>query len=46
MGISFHIEPVSHSWDALFGSRFMKGGGIDYPWIKLRLVSWKIKNPV
>jgi len=25
-------------WDAVFGSRFMHGGGvIDYPWLKLRL---------
>ena len=25
-------------WDAVFGSRFMKGGGvIDYPWLKLRV---------
>jgi dolichol-phosphate mannosyltransferase len=29
---------LNEGWDAVFGSRFMKGGGvIDYPWIKLRL---------
>lgn len=27
---------LNRSWDAVFGSRFMKGGGvIDYPWVKL-----------
>ncbi len=29
---------LNEGWDAVFGSRFMKGGGvIDYPWPKLRL---------
>lgn len=29
---------LNEGWDAVFGSRFMKGGGvIDYPWVKLRL---------
>lgn len=29
---------LNEGWDCVFGSRFMKGGGvIDYPWIKLRL---------
>ena len=29
---------MNEGWDAVFGSRFMKGGGvIDYPWLKLRL---------
>jgi dolichol-phosphate mannosyltransferase len=29
---------LNEGWDAVFGSRFMKGGGvIDYPWFKLRL---------
>lgn len=29
---------LNQGWDAVFGSRFMKGGGvIDYPWIKLRM---------
>jgi len=29
---------LNQGWDAVFGSRFMKGGGvIDYPWLKLRL---------
>ena len=26
----------NEGWDAVFGSRFLKGGGvIDYPWLKL-----------
>ena len=29
---------LNEGWDCVFGSRFIKGGGvIDYPWIKLRL---------
>jgi dolichol-phosphate mannosyltransferase len=29
---------LNEGWDAVFGSRFMKGAGvIDYPWLKLRL---------
>jgi len=29
---------LNQGYDAVFGSRFMKGGGvIDYPWLKLRL---------
>ena len=29
---------LNDGWDCVFGSRFMKGGGvIDYPWLKLRL---------
>ncbi len=29
---------LDEGWDAVFGSRFMKGGGvIDYPWLKLRI---------
>ncbi|MEM9283894.1 MAG: glycosyltransferase family 2 protein [Verrucomicrobiota bacterium] len=29
---------LNEGWDCVFGSRFMKGGGvIDYPWIKLSL---------
>ena len=29
---------LNNGWDAVFGSRFIKGGGvIDYPWLKLRL---------
>lgn len=29
---------LNHGWDAVFGSRFLKGGGvIDYPWVKLKL---------
>ena len=31
-------ELLNQGWDAVFGSRFLKGGGvIDYPWLKLRL---------
>jgi len=31
-------QKLNEGWDAVFGSRFMKGGGvIDYPWLKLRL---------
>ncbi len=29
---------LNDGWDAVFGSRFMKGGGvIDYPWLKMRV---------
>jgi dolichol-phosphate mannosyltransferase len=29
---------LNDGWDCVFGSRFMKGGGvIDYPWVKLRI---------
>src|SRR3984957_19258085 len=31
-------ELLNEGWDAVFGSRFIKGGGvIDYPWVKLRV---------
>jgi len=31
-------QTLNQGWDAVFGSRFMKGGGvIDYPWLKLRI---------
>jgi dolichol-phosphate mannosyltransferase len=31
-------ELLNQGWDAVFGSRFMRGGGvIDYPWLKLRV---------
>ncbi len=31
-------ELLNQGWDAVFGSRFVKGGGvIDYPWLKLRI---------
>ena len=31
-------ELLNQGWDAVFGSRFIKGGGvIDYPWLKLRM---------
>ena len=29
---------LNEGWDAVFGSRFIKGGGvIDYPWVKLKI---------
>jgi dolichol-phosphate mannosyltransferase len=29
---------LNQGWDAVFGSRFLKGGGVvDYPWLKLKL---------
>lgn len=29
---------LNEGWDAVFGSRFIKGGGvIDYPWLKMRV---------
>ena len=38
---------LNQGWDAVFGSRFVKGGGvIDYPWLKLRLnrlANWFIR---
>jgi dolichol-phosphate mannosyltransferase len=31
-------ELLNAGWDAVFGSRFVKGGGvIDYPWLKLKI---------
>ncbi len=34
-------ELLNEGWDCVFGSRFVKGGGvIDYPWLKLRLNRW------
>jgi len=31
-------QKLGEGWDCVFGSRFLKGGGvIDYPWIKLRI---------
>ena len=31
-------EKLNEGWDCVFGSRFIKGGGvIDYPWIKLQI---------
>src|SRR5207248_10622545 len=29
---------LNQGWDAVFGSRFVRGGGvIDYPWLKLKV---------
>ena len=40
-------ELINEGWDCVFGSRFMRGGGvIDYPWFKLklnRMANWFIK---
>jgi dolichol-phosphate mannosyltransferase len=31
-------QKLNQGWDCVFGSRFVKGGGvIDYPWLKLRI---------
>jgi dolichol-phosphate mannosyltransferase len=31
-------QKLQEGWDCVFGSRFIKGGGvIDYPWLKLRI---------
>jgi dolichol-phosphate mannosyltransferase len=31
-------QKLNEGWDCVFGSRFVKGGGvIDYPWLKLRI---------
>jgi dolichol-phosphate mannosyltransferase len=31
-------ETLNEGWECVFGSRFMRGGGvIDYPWLKLRM---------
>lgn len=31
-------ELLNQGWDCVFGSRFIKGGGVvDYPWLKLRV---------
>ena len=31
-------QRLNEGWDCVFGSRFMKGGGlIDYPWLKLKV---------
>jgi dolichol-phosphate mannosyltransferase len=36
--VARYWELLNQGWDAVFSSRFVKGGGeIDYPWLKLRL---------
>lgn len=41
-------EKLNEGWDCVFGSRFIKGGGvIDYPWLKLfvnRMANWLIRQ--
>ena len=33
-------ELLNEGWDCVFGSRFVKGGGVtDYPWLKLYVES-------
>jgi dolichol-phosphate mannosyltransferase len=38
---------LGEGWDCVFGSRFVRGGGvIDYPWLKLmlnRIVNWVVR---
>jgi len=45
--VSRYWHKLNEGWDCVFGSRFMKGGGvIDYPLIKLvlnRLANWVVK---
>ena len=40
-------QMLEQGWDCVFGSRFMKGGGvIDYPWLKLkinRFANWFVR---
>jgi len=34
-------QTLNQGWDCVFGSRFIKGGGvIGYPWLKLRINRW------
>ena len=36
--VFLYWQTLNEGWDAVFGSRFMRGGGvIDYPWVKLRV---------
>jgi dolichol-phosphate mannosyltransferase len=36
--VVYYWQLLNEGWDAVFGSRFVKGGGvIDYPWLKLRI---------
>jgi dolichol-phosphate mannosyltransferase len=36
--VAAYWKLLNDGWDAVFGSRFLKGGGvIDYPWLKLKL---------
>jgi len=36
--VARYWDLLNQGWDAVFGSRFIKGGGvIDYPWFKLRV---------
>ena len=36
--VAAYWKLLNEGWDAVFGSRFSKGGGvIDYPWLKLKL---------
>lgn len=45
---------LNEGWDCVFGSRFLKGGGvIDYPWLKLRInrlanlfIRWLFRIPL
>ena len=36
--VVLYWKVLNEGWDCVFGSRFLKGGGvIDYPWLKLRI---------
>jgi dolichol-phosphate mannosyltransferase len=47
-------QRLNQGWDCVFGSRFVKGGGvIDYPWLKLRInrlanlfIRWLFRIPL
>ena len=45
--VARYWQKLNEGWDCVFGSRFIKGGGvIDYPFIKLivnRLANWVVK---
>ena len=37
-GVTRYWQVLNEGWECVFGSRFIKGGGvIDYPWLKLRM---------
>lgn len=46
--VVIYWQKLNEGWDCVFGSRFLKGGGvIDYPWLKLRvnrLANWFIRR--
>ncbi len=39
--VVIYWEKLNEGWHAVFGSRFIKGGGVvDYPWLKLWINRW------